>query len=378
MSETKKLSFSAIMLAVGILLPMAFHAIPNGGATFAPMHLPVFITGFICGPMYGALVGLICPLLSFLFTGMPTVAFLPNMMAELLVYGTTSGVFFRIIKTGKFLPDVYITLIFSMLSGRIVGGLVAYLLFVGGTRPQYSWALFFTGYFVTCWPAILIQILLIPAVVAVAKRYRFIKESDRYLSVSRREKNAEKQKNFFNVLAENWRKNDVIDEDTLATLFKNVTLPPEGRVLDVGCGTGVIDGYLLKNCGTVDAIDVSEKMIERAVAANAGVNYSVADFYGYTCKEGYDCIIVFDAYPHFMDKRGFGKKARSLLNDGGTLWILFDESREKINGYHTDSKDVSVDLLSAEEEGARLGKFFEIIYKADGERSYVLGLKKKS
>ena len=133
MSNTKKLCFSAMMLAVGVLLPMAFHAIPNGGSIFAPMHLPVFVTGFLCGPMYGAIVGLVCPLLSFLFTGMPTVAFLPNMMAELLVYSTASGVFFRIIKTGRFIPDVYISLVCSMLAGRIAGGCVAYLLFLGGT-----------------------------------------------------------------------------------------------------------------------------------------------------------------------------------------------------------------------------------------------------
>lgn len=377
MSETKKISFSAIMLAVGILLPMAFHAIPNGGAVFAPMHLPVFVTGFLCGPMYGALVGLLCPLLSCLFTGMPTVAFLPNMMAELLVYGSTSGIFFRIIRTGKFLPDVYITLICSMLSGRIVGGCVACLLYLGGTRAAYSWKIFLTGYFVTCWPAIVIQILLIPAVVTIAKKYRFISDNDRYSGASHRTKSIKKQKKFFNSLAENWRKSGGIDDGTLAALFKNVDLPPDGRVLDVGCGTGVIDGFLSAKCRTVDAIDISEKMIERAMANNAGVNYRVADFYGYTAAEPYDCIIVFDAYPHFLDKSAFGERASALLKESGTLWIMFDESREKINGYHTGIKGISVELLSAEVEGARLEKFFEIIYKSEGGDGYVLGLKKR-
>ena len=366
------------MLAVGILLPMAFHAIPNGGAMFAPMHLPVFITGFICGPVYGALVGLICPLMSCLFTGMPTVAYLPNMMAELLVYGVSSGIYFRIIKTRRFLPDVYITLICSMLTGRIVGGCVAYLLFLGGTRPQYSWAIFFSAYFITCWPAIVIQILLIPAVVAIAKRYRFISESDRYLDPSHHGKYVAKQKKFFNALAENWRKESGIDLDTFNAVFKEVVLPPDGKVLDVGCGTGVIDGYLSARCRAVDAIDVSEKMIERAMAENGGVNYCVADFYSFSAEELYDCIIVFDAYPHFTDKYGFGEKASSLLKEDGTLWILFDESRGKINGYHKSHGDIAVGLLSAEKEGARLSKFFEIIYKADNAERYVLGLKKKA
>lgn len=378
MNNAKRLCFAAIMLAVGILLPMAFHSIPNGGTIFAPMHLPVFITGFLCGPMYGAIVGLVCPLMSCLFTGMPTVAYLPNMMAELLVYGTASGLFFRIIKTGKIIPDALLTLICSMLLGRIVGGCVAYLLFLGGSRSEYSWAIFFTGYFVTCWPAIVIQILLIPTVVTLAKKYRFIRESDRYLDPSHHNKNIVKQKKFFNGLADSWRENSALDSQTLAALFEKVTLPQEGRVLDVGCGTGVIDGYLITVCGAVDAIDISEKMIEKARSNNPGVNYFVADFYGFTTEILYDSIIVFDAYPHFIDKEAFAAKANSLLNEGGTLWIMFDESREKINGYHTGLSGISVPLQTAEKEGARLNEFFDTIIKIDDSEHFILGLKKKN
>lgn len=377
MNDTKKLCFAAIMLAVGILLPIAFHAVPNGGSIFAPMHLPVFITGFLCGPMYGAIVGLVCPLMSCLFTGMPAIAFLPNMMAELLVYGAASGLFFRIIKTGKIIPDVILTLICSMLLGRAVGGCVAYLLFLGGNRSEYSWAIFFTSYFVTCWPAIVIQLLVVPTVVTLARKYRFIRESDRYLDPSHHSKNIVKQKQFFNRLAENWRKNSALDSKTLDVLFEKVTLPQNGRILDVGCGTGVIDGYLMTGCRTVDAVDISEKMIEKARANHLDVNYFIADFYGFTSEEPYDSIIVFDAYPHFIDKEAFAAKANSLLREDGTLWIMFDESREKINGYHTGLPGISVPLQPAEKEGARLGEFFEVILKIDDCDRYILGLKKK-
>lgn len=366
------------MLAVGILLPLAFHAIPNGGTVFAPMHMPVFLTGFLCGPTYGAIVGLVCPLMSCLFTGMPAVPYLPNMMAELLVYGTASGLFFRIIKTGKIIPDALISLICSMILGRIVGGCVAYLLFLGGTRSDYSWAIFFTGYFVTCWPAIVIQVLLIPTVVTLAKKYRFIRESDRYLDPSHHRKNIVKQKEFFNGLAENWRKSGGLDGQTIDSLFENVNLPDCGRVLDAGCGTGVIDGYLLTKCRTVDAVDISEKMIEKARLKNPDVNYFIADFYEFTSAEPYDCIVVFDAYPHFIDKDAFAAKANSLLNEDGTLWVIFDESRERINGYHSGHAGISVPLLAAEKEGARLNEFFDIVFNLDNSSRYILGLKKKN
>ena len=51
-STTKKLVSSALCIAIGVLLPMAFHVIPNGGSVFLPMHIPVLICGLFCGAWY--------------------------------------------------------------------------------------------------------------------------------------------------------------------------------------------------------------------------------------------------------------------------------------------------------------------------------------
>ncbi len=48
-STTKKLVSGALCIAIGVLLPMAFHVIPNGGSVFLPMHIPVLICGLFCG-----------------------------------------------------------------------------------------------------------------------------------------------------------------------------------------------------------------------------------------------------------------------------------------------------------------------------------------
>lgn len=182
MNHTKKLCVTAMMIATGILLPMAFHAIPNAGAVFAPMHLPIMCAGFICGPIYGALTGIVCPILSFLFTGMPTAARLPNMMMELLVYGGGTGLFFRLIRTKNFVFDSCVSLILAMLSGRAAGGIVTYFLFLGGLRDGYSWSIFFTTYFVTCLPAIVIQLAAVPSVLMIAKKMGFLTDRDRLLT----------------------------------------------------------------------------------------------------------------------------------------------------------------------------------------------------
>ena len=382
MTNTKKLVFSAMMVAAGILLPMAFHSVNRAGQIFAPMHLPVMLAGFICGPYYGAIVGLICPLLSFIFTGMPGAAMLPNMMVELLCYGAVSGLIFRLVRTKYFMLDVYIALIVGMLVGRIMGGLTSYLLFVSGRQDAaYSWGAFFTGYFVTCLPAIAIQVVIMPTLVGVAKKFHFIREDDRYLDPRHSEKRAKRQREFFDGLAPSWREGSALDNDAILKLTQGMNLREGSAVLDAACGAGVLDSFLVGKGCKVDAIDISPAMIDMAKAGDSSnsVNYSVADFYSYESAHKYDTILVFDAYPHFTDKASFADKASELLNEGGELWIFFDAGRAQINSHHSPQSDgLSVELRSAKTEARELGWRFEIIELTDTENFYRIGLRKKT
>ena len=52
---TKKLTLSAMFIAVGMVLPLLTGQIQQIGSTFLPMHLPVILCGLICGWQYGAL-----------------------------------------------------------------------------------------------------------------------------------------------------------------------------------------------------------------------------------------------------------------------------------------------------------------------------------
>jgi len=77
MKNTKifRLIITSLCIAIGVVLPVAFHSIPNAGSIFLPMHIPVLLCGLICGPFYGLACGILAPLLSCLLTGMPPVAF---------------------------------------------------------------------------------------------------------------------------------------------------------------------------------------------------------------------------------------------------------------------------------------------------------------
>ena len=64
-NTTRKITYGALIIACAVVLPQLFHlsGIPNSGAVFLPMHIPVLLGGFILGPLFGALVGVLSPLI---------------------------------------------------------------------------------------------------------------------------------------------------------------------------------------------------------------------------------------------------------------------------------------------------------------------------
>ena len=71
---------------------------------------------------------------------------------------------------------------------------------------------------------------------------------------------------YFNERAGKWDENGCSGESRVqGAVLSLVDLKPGDSVLDLGCGTGVmIPFYLAAQAGKIVAVDVSEKMIERA------------------------------------------------------------------------------------------------------------------
>lgn len=167
MSPVKKVTVAAVCAALGIVLPMAFHAIPNAGGVWLPMHIPVLICGLTAGAVPGAAAGLLAPVLSSLLTGMPAAPILPSMTCELVVYGLVSGLLASRVRTGRLALDLYVSLVGAMLVGRLVGGVLQALIFSAGSYSLAAWA---TGYFVTGAPGIVLQLVVVVPVVAALER----------------------------------------------------------------------------------------------------------------------------------------------------------------------------------------------------------------
>lgn len=165
----KKTVLSALFLAIGMVLPLFTGQIKEIGDSLLPMHIPVMLCGLLCGPGYGAAIGLGLPFLRSVTFGMPPLY--PNavwMALELATYGLVIGIASRGLKV-KGAWNTYLSLIIAMLSGRVVWGIAkAVLLGVGGRA--FTVSMFIVGGFVDAALGIVLQLVLIPLLIMVVER----------------------------------------------------------------------------------------------------------------------------------------------------------------------------------------------------------------
>ena len=156
----KNIVKAALFIALGVLIPQLFHSI-GAGPMFLPMHIPVLLAGFLVGPITGLYVGILAPILSHLFTGMPpAVPMLPIMIFELATYGLIAGILYN-----RLGISLFISLIGTMLAGRIVYGIIVYCLIIFFNIKMQGPIIAVIAAVKTGTIGIIIQIIVIPVIV---------------------------------------------------------------------------------------------------------------------------------------------------------------------------------------------------------------------
>lgn len=170
-TPSRLLTSSALCLALCLVLPFMTGQIPQIGSALCPMHLPVLLAGFLCGPWWAMLVGFIAPLLRNLLFSMPPLLTAIAMSFELAAYGAVCGLMYR--KLPKNIIGIYASLITAMVAGRILWGIVRVLL-TGVSGEAFTWAMFLAGAFTTAIPGIVLQLVLIPVLVVAFRRAKIM------------------------------------------------------------------------------------------------------------------------------------------------------------------------------------------------------------
>lgn len=166
------LTLSAMFLAIALFLPFLTGQIQAIGERLCPMHIPVLLCGFICGWKWGLVVGAASPILRSFIFHMPVFYPMAVCMAfELAAYGAIAGAAYKALPKKN--AYVYVSLLLSMISGRIVWGAARFI--CAGLNPsKFGLSAFWTKSIVDAVPGIILQIVLIPAIIILLKQIRIL------------------------------------------------------------------------------------------------------------------------------------------------------------------------------------------------------------
>ena len=132
------------------------------------MHIPVILCGFVCGGPWGLVVGFAAPLLRSFIVGMPTL--FPKAVAmafELATYGLMSGILYKALPKKR--GSIYLSLIISMIAGRLVWGFVQ-LCCVSFNVSAFGISAFWAGAVANAVPGIIIQLIFIPLIIMTVQK----------------------------------------------------------------------------------------------------------------------------------------------------------------------------------------------------------------
>ena len=162
---------------------------------------------------------------------------------------------------------------------------------------------------------------------------------------------------FFDRLAPRWDQECSNPEETLRRLNElkgRLGLAPGQDLLEVGCGTGQITGWLASAVapGRVVAVDFSPAMLAQARQRNLSAEFRLLDI----CSpepllDRFDIVLCFHAFPHFRRQCAALRHMARSLKPGGRLFILHLVGSAEINTFHQKLEHpVCHDLLPSPEK----------------------------
>lgn len=181
---------------------------------------------------------------------------------------------------------------------------------------------------------------------------------------------------FFDACAPTWDRNMVRSERIIAKILDGARVGAGKTVLDVACGTGVLfSDYLARGAKHVTAIDLSPAMadIARGKAGGRPITVLCGDVEQYRFDTVFDCVVVYNAFPHFPDPAHAIAALEKLVAPRGTLTIAHGMSRARLMHHHSGSAcAVSVDLPDLDALAALLSPDFTPAVRISDDAMYQL------
>lgn len=166
-NNLRSMVISAVMAALALVLPMAFHA-TGLGSNFLPMLLPLLLNAFLSSAGWAIFTAAVVPWISTFTTGMPPVY--PPVALVMSVEGLVMAAVVAIIR--RFNRQLILpALIGGVIADRAVSFALTLLLSSRFGLPAKAVAL---GVFVRALPGVALQLAVIPLVLKVVRERRSV------------------------------------------------------------------------------------------------------------------------------------------------------------------------------------------------------------
>jgi SAM-dependent methyltransferase len=190
---------------------------------------------------------------------------------------------------------------------------------------------------------------------------------------------------YFNRHAATWDTagpSPVATRERLSDLRPVLGLSSGDDVLEVGCGTGQVTGWLADVVapGRVTAVDFSPEMINHARARGVDATFRCLDVLVADVGEAcFDVVWCMHVFPHFRDHELALRRLARAMQPGGRLIVLHLASWQHINSFHQDLEEpVAEDLLPDPAGWERLvsAADLQIAERIDRDDLFFLALKR--
>ena len=201
--------------------------------------------------------------------------------------------------------------------------------------------------------------------------YRLLKTAKEYKK-SQKKLDKETVMKFFDDFAPRWDNEPICDKEILDIILDNAGITDGVNVLDIACGTGVLFPYYLeRNVNSITAVDLSPEMVKVAKSKFPQVNIICGDAEEISFNTTFDCIMIYNAFPHFPEPIKVIENLAEYIKDDGRICIAHGMSKQELDEIHTKSAGkVSNVLPECNELAQMLTPYFNVDIIISNDKMY--------
>ncbi len=184
---------------------------------------------------------------------------------------------------------------------------------------------------------------------------------------------------FFDSHADCWDEFQECNEQVIEEILDKGGIRKGVNVLDVACGTGILfSDYQKREVASVTGVDISPEMVKKAKAKHPCYDVICGDAEVLTFDRQFDAVMIYNAFPHFINPHKLIGNLSSALNEKGRLTIAHGMSREALEECHSgEAKNISLPLPEKEAIAGLLSSYFDVDVMISDDRMFIVsGVKK--